>query len=263
MNVICIAHTALSDEFLSQFDYVKDVGVCRQMRNPYVDDGRNQRAAIALTAIRTCYSPLPPTQILPREGAKYFGQSASDGEGGTESDRLFRHIMRSGHASTCEHVVYTFAVESVSRALLAQLTRHRQLSFSVQSQRYVKFGSNDRSHGFDYVTPRSLHGKHVNYNGGMSAEEVYESAMQSLQAHYDVLREAGVPAEDARMVLPQAATCNLVLTGNLRAILELYAKRNKSTHSQWEIADLAEAIRKEITKIDAWTQLFFDYYSQS
>lgn len=245
MNVKCIAHTALSDGF------VRDL-----CDNPSVNlpIGVSDRAALALTAIRTCYSPLPPTQILPQEGAKYFGTAASDGEGGTESDRLFRHIMRSGHASTTEHIAYTFAVEGVSRALLAQLTRHRQLSFSVQSQRYVKFGSDDKAGGFDYVTPASLEGM---------AADTYADFMTEAQRVYDALRAYGVPAEDCRMVLPLAATCNLVLTGNLRAILEFYLKRHAGTHAQPEIRQLAEAIRSEITKIDAWTTPFFDYYSQS
>lgn len=82
MNVKLIAHSALANEFISQFDYEKDVGVTRQMRNPYVVDGLNHRAAVALTAIRTCYSPLKPTEIVEKEGAKYFGNVASDGEGG-------------------------------------------------------------------------------------------------------------------------------------------------------------------------------------
>lgn len=266
LNAKCIAHTALSEAFLSDVYY----------HLPDYVASPNERAALALTAIRTCYSPLPPTQILPQEGAKYFGQSASDGEGGTESDRLFRHIMRSGHASTLEHVSYTFAIEGVSRALLAQLTRHRQLSFSVQSQRYVKFGSDDKSGGFDYVTPDSVgkqdapgtdryYGVYGEASGlpPLTASEVYEWHMQAAQLTYDALRAAGVPAEDARMVLPQASTCNLVLTGNLRALLEFYSKRHAGTHAQHEIRQLAEAIRSEITKIDTWTQPFFDYYSQS
>ncbi|MNW05607.1 Thymidylate synthase ThyX [compost metagenome] len=87
--------------------------------------------------------------------------------------------------------------------------------------------------------------------------------MEASQATYDALRAAGIPAEDARMVLPQAATCNLVLTGNLRALLEFYAKRHNGTHAQLEIRQLAEAIRSEITQIDAWTTPFFEYYSQS
>lgn len=105
---------------------------------------------IALTAIRTCYSPNKPSEIMELEGEKYLGMKATDNKGGSDADRLIRHIVRSGHTSTLEHITFTFAVEGVSRALLAQLTRHRVgFSYSVQSQRYVRFGSQDRSGGFD------------------------------------------------------------------------------------------------------------------
>ena len=60
-------------------------------------------------------------------------------------------VMQRGHLSVTEHANFTFAVEGVSRALLAQLTRHRLASFSVQSQRYVSMAE-----GFDYVIPPAI-----------------------------------------------------------------------------------------------------------
>lgn len=247
MNVSLIAHSTLTPEFLASlpFDLVGEYG----------EDAREK--AIALTAIRTCYSPLKPTEIVAKEGAKYFGNTASDNEGGTEADRLFRHITRSGHTSTLEHITYTFAVEGVSRALLAQLTRHRHLSFSVQSQRYVRMGSADKIGGFDYVTPDSLEGKAYSPLACDTAELVYERAMEHAQMYYDLLRKAGVPAEDARMVLPNAAMCNLVMTGNLRTFLDFYAKRRPGNGAQAEIAQLAVSIRDEITKVDPWLAAYF------
>lgn len=262
MNVKLIAHSRLSDAF--QDDLLRQGRVVSDL------DGDNERAAIALTAIRTCYSPLKPTEIVAKEGAKYFGNAASDGEGGTDADRLFRHITRSGHTSTLEHITYTFAIEGVSRALLAQLTRHRHLSFSVQSQRYVRMGSADKIGGFDYVTPPSAqdpdrtvdyyesytkwHGLKANTN----AQEIFDDAMTVAQETYDKLRDAGVPPEDARMVLPNAAACNLVMTGNLRTFLDFYAKRRPGNGAQHEIADLAVKIRDEIVKVDGWLAPYFD-----
>lgn len=250
MNVLLIGHAAVSNAFRA-----------------LVDDGGPEfprsmdRQVIALTSIRTCYSPLKPTEILDAEGAKYFGQTASDNEGGTEADRLFRHITRSGHTSTLEHLTYTFAIEGVSRALLAQLTRHRHLSFSVQSQRYVRFGSADKSGGFGYVTPASVENA-VNtgdvFVEGSTAADFYHAFMRDVQEAYDALRAAGVPAEDARMVLPQAATCNLVMTGNLRTLLDFYAKRRPGNGSQAEIAELSERIRAEIVAVDPWLEPYFN-----
>lgn len=240
MNVKLIAHTALSDGYA-------------QLLELYTLEKPSDRAAVALTAIRTCYSPLKPTEIIPEEGHKYFGQSASDGAGGTEADRLFRHIIRSKHTSTLEHLTYTFAIEGVSRSLLAQLTRHRiGFSFSVQSQRYVKFGSDDKSGGFDYVTPQTCEP-----DDNPNADIVYGEFMAEAQRVYDDLRSLGVPAEDARYVLPNAAACNLVLTVNLRALIEFYTKRKRGSGAQREIVDLAEALRDEVTKVDEWVAPFF------
>lgn len=254
MNVKLIAHTAMSDDFANEVMYKN--GLIRDWIGEM-----SERAAVALTTIRTCYSPNKPSEILSLEGEKYFGQAATDGGGGTDADRLFRHIIRSRHSSTLEHITYTFAIEGVSRALLAQLTRHRQFSFSVQSQRYVRFGSSDKSGGFDYVVPPSVTFD-KRYNAGTIVEDDalsrYHEAMEELQSAYDNLREAGVPAEDARMVLPNAAATNLVMTGNLRAILEFYAKRKRGNGAQWEIAELAERLREEVTKVDAWTSQFFE-----
>jgi thymidylate synthase (FAD) len=247
IDIKLISHTRLSSEFLESLPPVGWHGKA------------NERAVVALTAIRTCYSPNNPADIAWLEGDKYFGKEASDGEGGTEADRLFRHIQRSGHASVTEHLTYTFAIEGVSRSLLAQLTRHRQFSFSVQSQRYVKFGSQDRSQGFDYVTPPSISAKtESEHDDVLSAHSDYETAMAMLQCVYDRMRAAGVPAEDARYVLPNAAATNLVMTGNLRALIEFYGKRNERTHAQWEIAALSEAIKREVTAVDAWVAPFFD-----
>jgi thymidylate synthase (FAD) len=239
MNVKLIAHTQLSTDLGN--DAYSDV----------IDGVYTDGQAVALTAIRTCYSPGKPSEIVAKEGTKYFGKQATDGEGGTEADRLFRMIVRSGHSSTLEHLSFTFAIEGVSRALLAQLTRHRVgFSYSVQSQRYVKFGSNDRSGGFDYVVPKTTL---INDD----AERAFHMAMQDAQAYYNDLRKAGVPAEDARAVLPNAAACNLVMTTNLRALLEFYKKRQPGKGAQFEIAQLAEELRKAVTEVEPWTDAFF------
>lgn len=238
MNVNLIAHTQLSGKFLSNLPSETWLWSNGEPKNG---------ESVALTAIRTCYSANKPSEIVAKEGAKYFGKPATDGEGGTEADRLIRHIVRSKHLSTLEHLTFTFAIEGVSRALLAQLTRHRVgFSFSVQSQRYVRFGSDDKSGGFDYVTPDSI-----------EERVVYQDFMEYAQETYDKLRKLGVPAEDARMVLPQAATTNLVMTANLRALLDFYAKRRPGNGAQAEIADLAECLKAEIIAVEPWTAPFF------
>jgi thymidylate synthase (FAD) len=254
MIVKLLAHTQLSDEMaylMKPDDFTH-----------WCTDGQ----AVALTAIRTCYSPGKPSEIVAKEGVKYFGSQAKDGKGGTEADRLFRQIMASKHTSTVEHLSFTFAIEGVSRALLAQLTRHRVgFSYSVQSQRYVKFGSGDRSGGFEHVVPDSIpKAKDVDWvnsdgeDGFAGAGYIFADAMYFAQKAYDALRQAGVPAEDARAVLPNAAACNLVMTANLRALLEFYSKRKPGNGAQAEIASLAEALKDAVISVEPWTKPFFE-----
>lgn len=232
MKVKLLGHTQLSESFF----------------NGYGENEVSDGQALALSAIRTCYSHNKPSEIVQLEGEKYFGTDAKDGEGGTDADRLIRHIIKSGHTSTMEHLNFSFSVEGVSRSLLAQLTRHRHFSFSVQSQRYVKMEKGSKQDGFDFVIPPSV------WKDETTAD-IYVTTMQRIQEMYDLLRNY-VPAEDARYVLPNAATCNLVLTGNLRSILEFYSKRS-AKQAQWEIRDLADEIKAAVIEVEPWTEAFF------
>lgn len=254
MNVRLIAHTQLTtNEAMSPLEPDDVI--------PYRDATDGQH--VALTAIRTCYSPFKPTDIIATEGDKYFGASASDGGTGTDADRLFRQIVKSKHTSTLEHITFTFAVEGVSRALLAQLTRHRVgFSFSVQSQRYVKLGSGDKSGGFDYVVPETIKNNRTRIAGDddseVYAEWYFRKFMEYAQTTYDRLRAAGIPSEDARAILPNAAATNLTMTANLRALLDFYGKRRKGRGAQAEVANLAERLRECVVEVEPWTNQFFE-----
>lgn len=244
MNVNLLTHTQLSKGFIDYLTNVTNIG--EESFNP--TDGQ----VVALSAVRTCYSANKPSEIVAKEGGKYFGNKATDGGKGTEADRLMRHIIASKHTSTLEHITFTFAIEGVSRALLAQLTRHRVgFSFSVQSQRYVKFSSYSKSGGFDYVVPEKVKAKTI-------ANLKYKKFMEIIQSMYDELIELGIPQEDARSILPNAATTNLVMTVNLRSLLDFYAKRRKGNGAQAEIAELAEHLRKGVVKVEPWVDEFFE-----
>jgi thymidylate synthase (FAD) len=245
MNVKLIAHTQLSTDFIHELPTDLKHGII-------FDESPTDSQAVAFTAIRTCYSHLSPADILSVEFKKYFGRKAKDGEEGTEADRLIRHIVNSGHLSTMEHISFSFAIEGVSRSLLAQLTRHRiGFSYSVQSQRFIKFGSGDRSGGANVVTPPSI-------KNNADALAVYEWFNQQMQFAYDELRRYGIPAEDARYVFSNGVACNLVLTANLRALFDFYAKRNENTHAQFEITQLAEELRRQVETVESWLKPFFD-----
>jgi len=232
MKVQLLAHTQLSEKAFNEFKDLTDYEV---------NDGQ----IISLAAIRQCYSYKTAKEVLHTESEKYFGDKGKDGK------RLMNQIVKSGHLSTTEHINFTFTVEGVSRALLAQLTRHRQLSFSVQSQRYNKFSSDSRSGGFDYVVPEKV------FDDEESKWE-FNAIMQEVQKSYDRLIKLGVPQEDARAVLPNATTCNLVTSGNLRAWLEFYKKRKPGNGAQKEISEFAEAIKNEIISVEPWTKDYFE-----
>ena len=154
-----------------------------------------------------------------------------------------------GHESPIEHVSFTFGIEGVSRALLAQITRHRMASFSVQSQRYVAEKS------FEYVTPPEI-------AAVPEAEALFKEAMAEDQRRYDeitaILKEKHKKAfldagkdektaermaekkaiEDARFVLPNACETKMILTMNCRSLLNFFRHRC-CNRAQWEIQDVA------------------------
>ena len=263
MKVILLGHTQLSQGFvetileseISEMFFSED-----NVWNEEISDGQ----VVSLAAIRECYSYKTAIEVIKTESEKYFGEKGKEGK------RLFNHIIKSGHTSTTEHVHFTFAVEGVSRALLAQLTRHRHLSFSVQTQSYNKFSSESRSGGFDYVKPQTINWESPAFktydeakqikerNRLIEANEEFEKAMEQIQEAYDKLISLGIPQEDARSVLPNAATCNLVTSGNLRAWLEFYKKRKKGEGAQAEIAEFAEHIKKAIVEVEPWTSEYFE-----
>ncbi len=152
------------------------------------------------------------------------------------SDRqLIAKIMALGHESVLEHASFTFGIEGVSRALSHQLVRHRIASFSQQSQRYVAF---DR--GFSYRVPPTI----------AAREELareYQELMTTLAAFYGRLRQAGIPAEDARFVLPNGADTRLVMTMNARELHHFFRLRC-CRRAQWEIRRLAIEILRQVKR---------------
>ena len=142
-------------------------------------------------------------------------------------------VMAMGHESVLEHASFTFLVEGVSRVLLAQLTRHRIASFSVQSQRYVSYAG-----GFGYIVPPAIRAL------GSDAEAEYHAQMAQMQAWYEGwqkrLGDAGEKSnEDARFVLPNACETKMVVTMNARSLQNFFHLRC-CNRAQWEIRQLAE-----------------------
>jgi len=139
---------------------------------------------------------------------------------------ILNKIIKSGHLSVLEHASFSFGIEGVSRALLAQLTRHRIASFSVQSQRYVKFNK-----GIDFVIPPTI-------EKDEKLLKQYNEFLKTSQQYYNKFIEAGIPAEDARYVLPNASATKIVMTMNARELRHFFELRC-CNRAQWEIRNMA------------------------
>jgi thymidylate synthase (FAD) len=146
------------------------------------------------------------------------------------SFELLKRVIDMGHTSVAEHASVTFGIEGISRACSHQLVRHRIASYSQQSQRYVTVDN------FKYIIPKTLNENQI---------ASYELFMQAAKDYYDSLIHEGVPAEDARFVLPNAAETKLVLTMNLRELMNFLSLR-LCRAAQWEIRELAEKMKAAV-----------------
>ncbi len=191
---------------------------------------------LVYTACRTCYSELAPQDIFER---------ATNGQVAAEKQQdLVRRVIDSGHGSTIEHIVFTFAISGVTRTLSHQLVRHRAgLAFDQQSQRYVKYTEPS------YMVPGSV----SDADDGVR-QRFEEQLAGSLEVYEDML-EAGIPGEDARFVMPNATRTNLVMTTNLRALIHMSGLR-LCVMAQWEIRRLFQLIRHEIFSVSPFLGSF-------
>ena len=188
---------------------------------------------LVAAAARFCYSGADADTIL-------------DGLTPEKTADFLQMLVDMGHESPVEHASFTFAIEGVSRSLLAQITRHRIASFSVQSQRYVK------ENHFTYITPPEI-------EDDPEAKALFVRTMDDIQHSYDALSDilykkhlaalgADVPGnktkarkmanEDARFVLPNACETKIMMTMNVRSLYNFFRLRC-CNRAQWEIRALA------------------------
>ena len=184
-----------------------------------------------LEALLLCHTPEPETAIALAGRLCYSDSDVLSLKEAVEgkSEKFISRILSMGHLSPIEHASFTFAAQGVSRALLAQITRHRIASFSVQSQRYVK------KDALDFIVPPSIRAL------GEEAELKYIAQMEQCQAFYQGWLERGIPAEDARFLLPNGAETRMVFTMNARELMHFFSLRC-CNRAQWEIRALAWAM---------------------
>ena len=168
---------------------------------------------VVAAAARLCYSDSSIEKLL--------GQTPD------KAAKLLQKILELGHFSVLEHASFTFGIEGISRACSHQLVRHRIASFSQQSQRYV---SHDQP--FAAVIPESI-------SAQPALSDRFAAHMQKTHELYRDLLAAGIPAEDARFVLPNAAATKLVMTMNARELHHFFVLRC-CRRAQWEIRAMAK-----------------------
>jgi thymidylate synthase (FAD) len=207
------------------------------------------------------FSP-EPEKIVAASARLCYSDQTVDGlmEGLDEkkSQKFIQMLMDLGHESPIEHASFTFAVEGVSRSLLAQITRHRIASFSVQSQRYVNFNNPDF-----VIPPEIARNPEANreYLAALkNAAESYRALTKILATtHCEELLKQGVDKakayaqaekmalEDARFVLPNATCTRMILTMNARSLMNFFHKRC-CMRAQWEIREVANLMLSEVKK---------------
>ena len=170
-----------------------------------------ERAVAA--ASRQCYSKHSATKAFTEFGPE-------------DIRRQLGIILKNGHLSVLEHASFTFAIEGISRACSHQLVRHRIASYSQQSQRFVRLKE------IEFVVPEKI-------AADPRSNKIFADTLNTCREAYSQLVEAGMPAEDARYVLPNAAPTKIVVTMNARALNNFFELRC-CLSAQWEIRQLAD-----------------------
>ncbi len=180
-------------------------------------------------AYRTCYTPKTPREVWEEVGTGRIPK---------EQIRSFiQERLKTGHASPLEQVVFWFGISGVSRSLSHQFVRHRiGISFEQQSQRYVRY----REDRLDFVRPKTWEKV-----PGMADE--YDRLMGEISRVYQLALEKGIPAEDARFVLPNATPTNFQVMVNFAELLHI-ADLRLCWRAQWEIRHMVALMRREIVK---------------
>jgi thymidylate synthase (FAD) len=207
-------------------------------------------------------------------GGQPFEETMATVDGDTleaKKRSLIGHLLDHGHFGPFEHPHATFAARGISRSCMAQLTRHRHVSFDVQSMRYVAFDEvdpDDVRAGEMVVTPPSVTDPNWvgrNQRGGAADEETVEkreqvfreSVVESVESYQELL-DLGMAPEDARFVLPIGTEVNMVLSLNVRMLMHV-ADMRAAADSQWEIRELTEAI---LDRAAEWCPLTFAHYDE-
>jgi thymidylate synthase (FAD) len=191
---------------------------------------------LVASAAKLCYSPSSIEETRQKCDAE-------------SSAKFVKMLAEMGHQSPLEHINFTFAIEGVSRIFLAQFTRHRIASYSVQSQRYVK------ETGFNFVMPPQIEKnpeakrefENLMNMAKVSYEKIEKFLYNSGENYLNISKEKK-SIEDARYVLPGAIETKIICSFNARSLLNFFKVRC-CERAQWEIKEVALEMLRLVLKI--------------
>ncbi|MEJ5228473.1 MAG: FAD-dependent thymidylate synthase [Pseudothermotoga sp.] len=157
--------------------------------------------------------------------------------------RLLEHLMKSGHESPFEHIVFTFHVKCpifVAR----QWMRHRIASYNELSGRYTELSD-------EFYIPDPEKRGNMNSNN-RNTQQIFQEAYEASYEHYKKLLEMGFQRELARLVLPLATYTQFLWTINARSLMNFLSLRADS-HAQWEMQQFAIAVARIFKRLCPWT----------
>lgn len=163
-----------------------------------------------------------------------------------------------GHFGVFEHPQGSFFIEGLSRSAMAQVTRHRHMSFDVQSQRYVNFEDKEPVIPPTFRDDQSFIPDPMDdwgYDGWASALEHHWNRSVLL---YQQAIESGIPKEDARFFLPLAAPVNMTMSANPRSLMHFLDLRDNAK-AQWEAQQFAQEIAETA---EEWAPATFAAYDE-
>lgn len=186
-----------------------------------------------------------------------------------KKETLIHHLLSHSHFGPLEHCTATFSIEGISRACMAQLTRHRHATFDITSQRYVKFDEMDAGEAVVQIPELSdpgTPGRNASFSDEYALatddlileerQRVYQDAVEHAFESYRELLDQGVAPEHARMVLPIGACVNVVMSVNLRMLLHI-ADLRAAGDAQGEIRHMTEQLLDTATE---WSPIVMNYY---
>jgi thymidylate synthase (FAD) len=165
------------------------------------------------------------------------------------TEELIQKVIKKRHHSVLEHASATFRIKGGSRVFTHELVRHRFISPSQESQRYVCYAdkpNRKKTKDYEIVTPPTIaQAKLIGKVNG--AAQLYAKAISNCYDLYEELLDAGVAPEDARYVLPNATVSEIVITANFREFRHFFCVRT-NPRAHWEIREIAIEMLKIMKK---------------